>query len=206
MKISLLLLSLISSLLFGCASRSLERDYRVIDASHEDIPQWVSELDEWLDDEEDDYKKNKYYIYTSEAKNSRDISCELAKAKSASIVAGEISTSIKHSFAQSIHGDASSKTEKLNEYIEDNLAKVVQAHIVGAKVYKTYWEKRKFEKELGAKQDWNGFVCTALIKMSKGNLKKAFARTEKTLAAKVDQKAKVYVQKIMKEASEAYNK
>lgn len=203
MKISLLLLTVLA---FGCASRTLKQDFVVVNASHQDIPEWVEDLPEFIEDEEDDYKKNKYYIYTTEAKNSRAISCELAKARSAATVASEISTFIKHSFAKSTHGDASSTSEKLNEYIEDNLAKEVQAHIVGARIYRIYWEKRKFEKKLGAKKDWTGYTCTALIKISKDNVKKAFKRTEKTLVQKTNnKKAKADVKAILKKAAEAYN-
>jgi hypothetical protein len=204
MRILFMLLSI--GILVGCSSRSFERDYKVVDASHEDIPEWIEDLDEWLDDEEDDYKKNRYYIYTTEAKNSRSTACEIAKARTASSVAAEISTFIKQSFAQSKHGDPTIKNAKLSEYIQDDLAKEVQAFIVGAQNYKTYWEKRRFLKEEGAKKDWDGWTCSNLIKISKANLKKAFERSEKKLATKSDPKLKETIQRIMKEASEAYTK
>lgn len=194
------------SLIVACSSRKLERDYKVVDASSQEIPEWVEDLDEWLDDEEDDFKKHRYYIYTTEAKNSRSTACEIAKARSASNVAGEVSTFIKQSLAQSRHGDPTKTNGKLAEYIQDDLAKEVQAFIVGAQNYKVYWEKRRFLKEQGAKKDWDGFVCTSLVKISKSNLKKAFKRSEEALSAKVDVKAKEQVQKIMQEAAEAYTK
>lgn len=203
---TLLTLLLSGFILASCASRKLERDYKVVDASHQDIPEWVSDLDEWLDDEEDDFAKNRYYIYETEAKNSRSTACEIAKARSAANVASEISTFIKQSFAQSKHGDPTKLDSKLSEYVQDDLAKEVQAFIVGAQSYKTYWEKRKFMKEMGAQADQEGYVCTSLIKISKDNLKKAFNRSEEALAKKADDKSREAVQKIMKEATDAYTK
>lgn len=203
---ALLLFLVTLTMIVGCSSRKLERDYKVVDASTQDVPEWVEDLDEWLDDEEDDFEKNRYYIYTTEAKNSRSTACEIANARSASSVASEISTFIKQSLAQSKHGDPTKTDKKLEEYVQDDLSKEVQAFIVGAQNYKVYWEKRRYMKDLGAKKEWDGFVCTSLVKISKANLKKAFARSEEALEKKADVKAKEQVKKIMAEAAEAYTK
>lgn len=202
-----LLNCLVLLLIVSCA-RTLEKDYKVVDASHKEIPEWVSDLDEWIDDEVDEEvsKRNKYYLYTTEAKNSRATACELAKARSASNVASEVSTFIKQSFAQSKHGDPTKTNKKLSEYVQDDLAKEVQAFIVGANVHKTYWEKRRFMKDEGAKKDWDGYVCTSLIKVSKKNLKRAFKRTEASLTKNADSAVKQKVLEIMKEAQNAYTK
>lgn len=193
---------------FISCARTLEKDYRVVDASKQEVPEWVSDLDEWLDDEEEEeeFKKHRYYIYSTEPKNSQSLSCEIAKAKAASAAAGEISTFIQNSLAQSVHGDPTAKNSALSEYVQSNMLKEVEANIVGAQVYKTYWEKRRFEKEKGAKKDWDGYVCTSLIKVSKKQLKIAFERTQNALAAKVDNTAKAEVQKILQKASEKYTK
>lgn len=187
-------------LLSSCSSRSLEKDYKVVDASHQDIPEWVSDLEEWLDDEAEENVR--YYYYMTEAKNSRSISCEIAKARSMSLVAEEISTFIKQSFAQSVEGNPLDIDEKLSEYVEDRLLKEVKATIVGAKTAKTYWEKRRFQKELGAKKDYDGFVCASLTSISKKNLEKAFKRAEKKLIKKAKNASKEKVKKILEEASE----
>ena len=149
-----ILIFCLSVLVAGCSSRRLERDYKVVDASSQDIPEWVEDLDEWLDDEEKDYKKHRYYKYTTEAKNDRSTACEIAKARSASSVAAEVSTFIKQSLAQSSHGDPTKENGKLDEYVQDDLAKEVQAFIVGAQNYKVYWEKRRFMKDKGAKKEF----------------------------------------------------
>ena len=190
--------------MYGCSSRKLEKDYKVVDASSEDIPEWVSNLDEWIEDEEKDAKDHKYYIYTTEAKNSRATACEIAKARSASNIAAEISTFIKQSLAQSKTGDPTLKNKKLAEYVQDDLAKEVQAFVVGAQNYKEYWEKKRFLKEKGAEKDWDGYTCTSLVKISKKLLKNAFDRSEKVLVQKSDSNLKDVVKNIMQDASKAY--
>ena len=198
---------LVLGLCFSCA-RTLEKDYKVVDASKQEVPEWVSDLDEWLDDEqeEDEVKDHRYYTYTTEAKSSQSLSCELAKAKAASSAAAEISTYIKDSLAQSVHGDPTAKKSDLSEYIQNNMLKEVEASVVGGQVLKTYWEKRRFDKELGAGKNWDGFVCTSLVKVSKKQLKIAFARTQKALEAKVDNTSKAEVTKLLEKAAEKYTK
>lgn len=198
---------LVLGVLFSCA-RTLEKDYRVVDASKGEVPEWVSNLEEWLEDEEEDeMKDHRYYIYSTEPKISQSISCEIAKAKAINAAAGEISTYIKSSLAQSVHGDPTKSNTQLSEYVQNDLLKEVNASIVGAQIYKTYWEKRRYEKEKGAVKDWDGYVCSALVKVSKKQLKIAFERTQKELEAKVsDNSAKENVKKILEKASEDYTK
>ena len=204
-RILLITLSLI--FVVGC-SRSLEKDYKVVDASHQEIPEWVVELDEWLEDEMEDkeVKKHRFYIYTTEAKVSRDIACKIAKTESAASVAAEISTFIKENFAQSVHGDPTKTDQKLAEYVQNDLYKEVKATVTGAQEFKKYWEKRRFMKDEGASKNWDGYVCTSLIKVPKSQLKKAFRRTQELLSQKSNSKVKETVEKIMKEASDQYTK
>lgn len=206
MKICMTLLLILLNL--SCASRKLERDYEVVDASHQEIPEWVSDLDEWLDDSEKDFEKNRYYIYTTEAKSERATACEIAKARASASVASEVSSFIKQSFAQSKHGNPSVKNPSLSEYVEDNLAKEVQAYLSGVQNYKEYWEKRRFKVDLGAKKDFDGYVCSSLVKVTKKNLKRSFTRAQELLDAKVakNTEAKQQVKAIMEEASNVYLK
>jgi hypothetical protein len=188
----------------SCSSRSVEKDYKVVNASHEDKPEWIKDLEEWLDDEEVDFKNHRYYIYTTEAKTSKTTACEIAKARVVSTVASEVSTFIKQSFNLSKYGDPTAKNTKLGEYVQDDLAKEIQAYIVGAQIYKTYWEKKRFLKDKGAQQDWDGWSCSNLIKISKDNLKKAFKRSEKKISQLSNKKDKTTVQNIMKDALNSY--
>lgn len=202
----ILLILIITLLSVSCASRKLKKDYEVVDASHQEIPEWVSDLDEWLDDSEKDFEKSRYYIYTSEAKSERSIACEIAKTRASASVASEVSSFIKQSFAQSKEGNPMTDKPSLSEYVEDNLAKEVQAYISGVQNYKEYWEKRKFQKELGALKDYDGFVCSSLVKVSKKNLKRSFTRAQEILDSKLanDNDSKEKVKKIIEEAQKAY--
>lgn len=194
-----------SFLIISCSSRTLEIDYKVVDASHKEIPEWVSDLEDWVDDEQaETYSKFRYYMYTTEAKNSRSTACEIAKVRAVASIASEISTFIKHSFAQVKSGDPVSKSVELVEYIQDDLVKDVQASIVGAQEYRTYWEKRRFLKSKGAKQDWSGFTCTHLVKIPKTNLENAFKRAQESLNEKSSKEAKLRVSEIINKAQESY--
>lgn len=194
--------------LASCSSRSFKRDYEVVDASHKEIPEWINEPEEWAEDEdEDEYEKNRYYTYTTEPKSSRETACEIAKARAGSAVAGEISQFIKQSFATSTHGDPSATDSDLSQYVEDNLAKEVQTFVVGAKVKRTYWEKRRFLKEKGAKKDYEGYTCSALLEVSKDNLDIAFNRANQKLSEKAgSSEAKAKVSKILEQAQKDFQK
>jgi hypothetical protein len=179
-------LALFTIILASCSSRKLQKDYIVVDSSHQDVPEWVEDLDEWIDDTDDDAKRSRYYIYTSDPKNDRQISCELADARAKNQVAGEVSTFIKQNLASTISGDPKARKEKLDQYVEETLVKDVQANLVGVQTVKTYWEKRRFQKELGAKKNKDAYTCTKLIRVSKKNLKKLF----KIAYQKLDNKSK----------------
>lgn len=193
-------------ILASCSSRSFNRDYEVVDASHQEVPEWVQEPREWAEDEdEDDEEKFRYYVFTTEPKNSRTTACEIAKARASSEIAGEISQFIKQSFATSTHGDPTEMDDKLSQYVEDNLAKEVQTSIVGARVHRTYWEKRRFLKEKGAKKDHDGYTCSALLKIGKDQLGSAFNRANEKLTEKADtSEAKAKVSKAIEEAKAAF--
>ena len=53
--------------------------------------------------------------------------------------------------------------------------------IRGAKVRKTYWEKRFYQKDLGAKKDYNAYTCAALIQISRKNLDRGIEQVTKKL-------------------------
>jgi hypothetical protein len=201
-------LALISLILASCSSRKLQKDYVVVDSSHQDIPEWVEDLDEWIDDNDEDKKKHRYYTYTTDPKNDRQISCELADARAAQQVAQEVSTYINQNLASTISGDPKAKKEKLDQYVEETLVKKVKANLVGVRTIKTYWEKRRFQKDLGAKKNMDAYTCTKLIRVPKKNVKKLFSlafqkleqktKTNKELQAKL----KAAMEKAEKEYTE----
>jgi len=193
-----------SALLVACSSRSLKKDYDVVDASQRITPIWIYDSNEWVEDNDsDDKKKFKYYTFTSEPKNSRVSACELAKLRANSEIASEVTQFIKHSLSTSTEGDTKALDSGLDEYMDETLTKEVQSYVVGAQTIQKYWEKRNFKKELGAKKDISGYTCSVLVKISKANMKKAFDMAFKKLEAKSKkynlkekiQKAKEEVQK-----------
>lgn len=172
-------------ILVSSCSRKFSKDYEVVDASHEEVPQWIVEPTKWAEDEDEkEFKNSRYYVYTSEPKTNRGIACKIAEVKAREKVASEISVYIKNSFASSTQGDPTDKDEKMSEYVSDDLVQEVQNQFVGSTVLNTYWEKRKFSKEKGASDDWAGYTCSALIRISRKQLENAFKRANKKLTAK----------------------
>jgi hypothetical protein len=202
----IILMSLLMVFLVACSGRKFEKDYKVVDASSKEIPEWIEEPNEWAEDEdEDDYESYSYYVYETEPKNSRTLSCDVAKARASEKIASEISSFIQSEFAQTMESDQSDDMSEISEYIQSNLAKDVKSTIVGAKIQKTYWEKRKYLKELGAKKDQTRYVCAALIKVSDANLKKSFERAHKILNKKAKgEKAKKQMDAFMKKVQSDY--
>lgn len=188
----LIILNLII-LAVSCSSRSLKKDYVVVDSSHQDIPEWVEDLSEWIEDEEKNENRYRYFTYTSDPKNDRQISCDLASARAGTYIAGEISQTIKQNIESIKSGDPNSKNEKMDQFVEEKLTKEIKANLVGVKTYKTYWEKRRFQKELGAKENKDAYTCTKLLKVPKSDMKKMFVVAYK----KLDKIANNDVQKAM---------
>jgi hypothetical protein len=191
-------------------SDSIKKDYIVNDASHTIRPIWVSDAETWAHDKDEDTKKFRYYSYETDPKNSREISCQLANANAKAVVAGEITTFIQKNLASSQEGVAAidlnnPKNKSLTDYVENTLAEKIEAMIHGAQISKTYWEKRSYQKDLGAKSDFVGFTCAALIKMPKSEIKTAIENAKEVLVTKVaDAKTKENVAKAMKNIEESY--
>ncbi len=190
-KLSVIILVVV---LISCSSRTLKKSYIVEDASHQEIPGWVSEASTWTEKNIKDHKKYKFYSFTTDPKNSRTVACEVAKIRSSSEIASEVTQFIKHSFSTTTEGNAKDLNETLDEYIDETLTKEVRSHIVGAQIIRKYWEKRSFKVDLGAKRDVSGYTCSTLIQISKSNMKTAFDMAFKKLKAKskkYDLKAKI---------------
>ena len=194
----LLMLTMLLTLVASCSSRKLKKEYKVVDASHEEIPEWISDYEEFLDDI--DSKKDNYYKFETDPKNNREIACKIAKAEASSHVAGEIQTKIKDVLTTSKEGDATELGGKLDEYVSNSLMMDIESNLSGLKVVKTYWEKRAYSKELGAVKDFRAWSCSVLLKISKKNIKNAMAKAEKNLMKLAPNKAKENVQKMINEA------
>ena len=46
---------------------------------------------------------------------------------------------------------------------------------------KTYWEKRFYQKDLGAKKDFYGYTCSVLSGITKANLNKSIIAAQREL-------------------------
>jgi hypothetical protein len=180
-------LSLVLVISFSSCSRKFTRDYEVVDASEKDIPLWVENYQKWLEKlSKEEKQKSRFSVYASEPKTNRTIACKIAEVRAREKIAAEISALIKNSFLNTIEGDPSDTQEQLSDYVTDELVQEIQAQFVGSRLEKTYWEKQRFSKKLGAKENWDGFICHALVMISQDDLAKSFDRAHRSL----DKKAK----------------
>lgn len=210
MKLLLILSTLL--LVIACGSsdksqapREFSHTFKVIDAKTEDMPEWINEPQEWAEDNIKNSKEFRFFVYDTEPKNSRAIACKIAKANANANIAAEITQFIKQSLATSTNGDPTAMDEKLDEFVETTLAQEVQGFIVGASVYRTYWEKRAYMKEMGADRDYKGFTCAALVKMSKDNIEKAIRRAQRKVEDVANPEVKQNVKQALKDVAEKFN-
>jgi hypothetical protein len=181
-------------------SSSIEKDYVVIDASHTEKPIWVTDPGLWLADQKEsiiEKEEFRYYTFETDPKIDREVSCDYAKANARAELAANINTFIQKNLTAVKEGEMKGNSSylKLEEYIETRLAEKIQAMLNGASLAKIYWEKRRYEVNLGAQNDFTGFTCAALIKIHQDDLKfainKAREDIEKNSESK-EVKAKVH--------------
>ena len=219
----LLMLFVIGAVTVSCATkdnRELEereheeiaRDYLVRDASSSKRPGWIEDAELWSRNHSKDTKKFRYFSYETDPKVSRNISCNLAKANARTDIAGEIKTFIDKQLGASTQGNANidennPNIQALREYVENTLAEKIQALIHGAAVEKTYWEKRAYLKEKGAKKDFTAWTCAVYIRMPSERLKRSIDEAANHVMKRADDpETKDAVRKAMKEASKNYVK
>jgi len=171
----------------------LERDYIVKDSNSKYRPGWIEDAQGWANENNLDVKSNWFYSNETEPKVGRKIACNLAKANAKSDIAGEIATKINAELVAEMSGNASidennPEVKALREQISNELSSSINMSIHGAKVRKTYWEKRSYQKDLGAKKDYNAYTCAALIQISRSNLKKGLELVTKKLEAVSEKK------------------
>jgi hypothetical protein len=193
-------------------SETISRDYEVKESTTNGIrPGWIEDPEGWTDQEKMDTKKFRYFAFETEPKVNREIACNLAKANIRSDIASEITTFIQKSLAESTEGSAAidpnnPKTLPMREYVSNTLAEKVQSLIHGAAVIKTYWEKRNYQQKLGAKKDYIGFTCAALIRMETARLMTAIDKASEDLVNKADPEMKENVKKALENLDEDFVK
>lgn len=191
---------------------NIQRDYEVRDASNTDArPLWVSDAPVWAKDN-GDLAKFRYFSYETEPKSNREVACELAKTNARSDIASEIASFIDKAVGSSTSGSASMndgapQNQGLREFIEVTLAEKTKALVHGASVEKVYWEKRDYQKAKGAKNDYIGYTCAALIKMDKDQLMKAVQEAANHVVKKADDpETKENVKEALKNVAEDFDK
>ncbi|HLE09939.1 MAG: hypothetical protein A2504_02980 [Bdellovibrionales bacterium RIFOXYD12_FULL_39_22] len=185
-----LVLGMVAAINVGCSSkgkdgeeRELLKQYTVVDAEYAALPGWIAEPQAWAEREDsDDYKTYRYFVSTSEMAASKRLCQKSSEAQAAAKIAGEITQFIKNSYAQSLQG---AQDEEVTSYMEDTLAQEIQSFLVGVVQHRTYWEERKYTKELGASENKGGFVCSALLKVKKETIEKSIERAMKKLFSSV---------------------
>jgi hypothetical protein len=221
---SKLLISLLAVSLLGTAcsskkkvkdvdnSATISRDYEVRDASSTNRPGWIEDAMVWVEQENMDTAKYRYFAFETEPKVNREIACNLAKANVSAAVAGEITTFIQKSLAASEEGAASidannPKTQAMREFVSNTLAERVQALLHGIAPVKEYWEKRNYLQKLGAKKDYVGFTCAKLVRMEVSRLKAAIDKASEDIVSKADDpETKENVKKALEKIDEDFVK
>jgi hypothetical protein len=218
----LLSLVLVLSLGVACSSKkkvkevdysaTISKDFEVKESSTNGIrPGWIEDAEIWTAQENMDVTKFRYFSFETEPKVNREIACNLAKANVRSDIAAEITTFIQKSLAASTEGqsaiDANNpKTQPLRDYVSNTLAEKIQSLVHGASVIKTYWEKRSYQQKMGAKKDYVGFTCAALIRMETARLKTAIDKASEDLVEKADPELKDNVKKALEKIDEDFVK
>lgn len=184
----------------------IKRDYEVKDASSQKRPGWVEDAEVWAKGHGKDTKKFRFFSFETEPKVSRSISCNIAKANARADIAGEIATFIDKSLTTATEGNANidennPQIESLKQYVENTLAEKIQALIHGAAVEKTYWEKRKYLKKLGAKKDFTGWTCAVFLRIPSERLNTAIDEAANFVVKKADPEIREKVKKAMNDAS-----
>lgn len=193
-------------------SETIKKDYIVRDASSNIRPSWIYQTQDWASEFGKNSKDNRYFAFETEPKVNREIACNLAKANVKSDIAGEITTFISKTLGASEQGSANidennPEIEGLRSYVENTLTSKIQAIITGSAVEQTYWEKRNYKQDLGAKKDYIGYTCAALVRIPKARINKAIDQAEKLLNQKTDDpEAKQTVKSAIAEAKEEFAK
>jgi hypothetical protein len=193
-------------------SATISRDFEVKDASSTSRPGWIEDASVWVEQEQMDVTKYRYFSFETEPKVNREIACNLAKANLRADIASEITTFIQKSLAASEEGAPAidpnnPKTLPMREFVSNTLAERVQSMIHGAAVIKTYWEKRNYMQKMGAKKDYIGFTCATLVRMDNARLKAAIEKASEDIVNQTDDAAtKENVKKALDQVDEDFVK
>jgi hypothetical protein len=146
-------------LALGACSTKIKKDYTTVDFSHEKRPEWVRE-GVYKPKE----KENEYKFFISEADNVNRRLCEKsAEARGASVLSSEIANRIENSYQEV----AESKNLQKEAFSSEKLKQTIQSYLAGLEKESSYWEKRNYQRSLGAEEDVAKYKCFSLLKIKK---------------------------------------
>lgn len=190
----------------------IKRDYAVIDSSSEVRPGWIEDAEVWAKNNEKDLEQYRFFSFETEPKVGREIACNLAQTNIRSEIAAEISTFIDKKLGTLMEGQSGTDENNphvmaLKEFTENTLAEKVQGFVRGASVLKTYWEKRAYKEDLGAKQDYTAYVCAVFVRFDNKRLSKAIDQAAEQVIKNTDDPAtKENVKKALNNVDEEFMK
>lgn len=176
--------------LVGCGSSKKKNDtpprerkitFDLLDFSDARVPSWIDEPE--TGDKQTARKKFEYFVAESANKNKR-LCKRSSSARATAEIARQIAQFMKNSYAESVQGG---EDEDVSEYMQEQLAQESQSFVIGARVTKKYWEKRKYRKELGAEKNETLYNCFSLVKISKTNLEKAIRNSRAKLLTSIEE-------------------
>ncbi len=209
-----LILSLAAFLFVSCGSTT-KRDEDREDSLNEveleyklqETSTGLSKRPEWIQtpkkgDNDGNPRNYRYFVNESESKSKR-LALQSAKARASASIAQEIVSFINNSYGEATQGG---EGEEITEYKQEQLAKETQTFLHGTEVINTYWEKRKYLKEMGADKDQTIYMAYALVRVNKDTLKEAVDRASKKFLGDVkDPEVKDKASKAIEEAKEAFS-
>jgi len=159
--------------------RDFKLDYVLVDASEGDRPKWL--LNPHVADNGDDRGKFRYFVSDASHSNKR-LSMKSAQARANARVAGEITQFIKNTYSEATQGT----DDDVTTYMQEQLTQEIQSFVVGAQTKRTYWEKRRYKKELGAMKNMDRYTSYALVRMKKEDLSKMIAMARKKILRSIE--------------------
>ena len=213
-------ISILALLTIGCSStkddvadkkhEDIERNYKVRDASSNYRPGWIVNANLWAKKNNMNVSTSRYFSFETGPKVDRDIACNMAKANAKVDIAGEISSYIEKTLTSKQQGDAfidenSPEDKKLLHFVSNVLTERIQSELHGVAVGKTYWEKRTYEKDLGANKDFTAYTCAVFVKINKDALAAAVEKASKRVVKEASKSGKdKQVERILKDAPEGF--
>jgi hypothetical protein len=213
-------ISILALLTIGCSStkddvadkkhEDIERNYKVRDASSNYRPGWIVNANLWAKKNNMNVSTTRYFSFETGPKVDRDIACNMAKANAKVDIAGEISSYIEKTLTSRQEGDAfidenNPEDKKLLHFVSNVLTERIQSQLHGVAVGKTYWEKRTYEKDLGAKKDFTAYTCAVFIKINKDVLAEAVEKASKRVVKEASKSGKdKQVERILQDAPDGF--